>query len=335
MAGVSPATASRALGHGRKVSPETRERVWTAARRLSFQPNQLARSLRRGSTMAVGLVIPDVANSFYGAALKGAQEVLEDSGYHVLVLNTGRAAAREREALRSLQAHQVDGLIVATYGGYEDIGVPVVFFDDVLPGVGAGAIALANEQGIGLLVDHLVAHGHRRIAYVGTSDTTRDGVAPPVFTSRERLEGFRAAVGRAGVPLPPEYVRLTDSYGEDAARRAAGELLAPKARPTAVVGGIDSSTIGILQALRDAGLRVPEDVAVVSFDEPTYADLLDPPVTSLNRHADDLGRRAAALLLDALRGVRAAPREVERVTFELRLRRSCGCGLDGATPVAA
>src|SRR3954454_16239459 len=125
IAGVSPATASRALGNGKNVSAATRERVWAAAQRLSFEPNQLARSLRRGSTMAIGLLLPDVANAFYGAALRGAQETVEAEGYHVLVLNTTRAASREREALRSLRAHRVDGLLVASYGGFEDIGVPV------------------------------------------------------------------------------------------------------------------------------------------------------------------------------------------------------------------
>jgi DNA-binding LacI/PurR family transcriptional regulator len=328
-AGVSRATASRALGAGGHVSAAARERVWAAAERLRFEPNQLARSLRRGSTMAVGLVVPDVANAFYAAALKGAQEAVEAAGYHILVVNTERTASREREAVRSLRAHQVDGLIVSTYGGYEDIGVPVVFFDDVLTDVGVGAVALANEEGIGLLVDHLAAeHGHRRIAYVGPPDTAREGSTPSVFVGRERVNGFRAAAGRAGVALPPEYVQLTEpSCSESVARAVARELLRLERRPTAILGATDTLAIGALEAARDEGLRVPEDVAVVSFDEPRYADLLDPPVTSLDRHDRELGRRAARLLLDALtaRDGLQRGRVVERVALELRVRRSCGC----------
>src|SRR3954469_20175664 len=144
-AGVSLATASRALGDSTLVTDETRSRVLEAAERLSFQPNRLARSLRRGATMAVGLVVPDVAAAFYAAALKSAQDVLEAAGYHVLVLNTGRAPEREREALLTLRAHQVDGLLVATSGGYEEIGVPAVFFDNVPPQPDAGAVAMDNE----------------------------------------------------------------------------------------------------------------------------------------------------------------------------------------------
>ncbi len=326
-AGVSPSTASRALGTSAHVNARTRERVWAAAQRLNFQPNRLARSLRRGSTMAVGLVIPDVATAFYGAALKGVQDVLDTAGYHVLVVNTDRAAGREREAIRSLQAHPVDGLIVATYGGYEDIGVPAVFFDDVLPDVGIGAVAMENAEGVALLVDHLVGvHGQRRIAYVGPPDSSGDGATPPVFTARERLDGFRVAAGRAGLPLPPEYVRFADPLVSGSAQTAGAELLALAEPPTAIVAATDANAIGVLQAARARGVIVPGELALVSFDEPAYADLLEPPMTSLDRHDRELGRRAAELLLGALDGSGInAYSAVLRVPLELRVRRSCGC----------
>ena len=130
-AGVSQATVSRALADSPLVNEQTRRRVWEVAERLRFQPNRLASSLRRGATMAIGLVVPDVAAAFYATALKGVQEVVEMAGYHVLVVNTERDARREREALVSLRSHQVDGVIVATSGGYEGIGVPAVFIDNV------------------------------------------------------------------------------------------------------------------------------------------------------------------------------------------------------------
>jgi LacI family transcriptional regulator len=328
VAGVSRATASRALGDSPNVSAATRQRVWAAASRLGFEANPLARSLRLGSSMAVGLVVPDVAAAFYAAALKGVQEVLEVAGYHVLVVSSERAASRERAALQTLRAHRVDGVIVASYGGYEDIGVPAAFFDDVPAGAGVGAVALANQEGAALLVEHLVdVHGHRRIAYLGPPDATAEGATPQVFSGRERLEGFRSAVGRAGVALPPEYVRMVDPLAERDIRAAAAELLASDPRPTAVIGGTDTLAVAVLAAARDAGLAVPEDLAVVSFDEPAYADLLDPPVTSLDRHDRELGQRAARLLLDALGGAPGEP-GVVRVPLALQVRRSCGCGVD-------
>jgi LacI family transcriptional regulator len=330
VAGVSRATASRALADAPNVSASARNRVGAAAQRLQFEPNQLARSLRRGSTMSVGVVVPHFVNLFYASAVQGAQEVLEAAGYHVLILNTQRSPNREREALRSLRAHQVDGLILATCGGYEDIGVPTAFFDDVPAGGSVGGIVLANEQGIGLLVDHLArSHGHDRIAYFGHPDVTSVGAMPPLFVGRERLEGLRAAAGRAGVVLPPQYVRLCEpASSPDRIRAAADELLRAEPLPAAIVASADTLAIGMLESLRARGLRVPEDVAVVSFDEPAYANLLDPPMTSLGRHDRELGTRAAQMLLDALGSRDDSERQAElvRIPMELRIRRSCGCG---------
>jgi LacI family transcriptional regulator len=326
-AGVSQATASRALADSPLVNAETRRRVWVVAERMRYQPNRLARSLRSGATMAVGLVVPDVAAAFYSQALGAAQDTLEAAGYHVLVLNTGRAALREREALRTLRAHQVDGLIVATSGGYEDIGVPAVFFDNVPAVPGAGAVAIDNEGGVSLLVEHLVeVHGHERIAYMGPPEAVGTGAGGLLQgVGRERLESFRAAVGRAGLPLPPEYVRTSEpaSFEEDA-RTAARELMQLAQPPTAIVGGADTLATGLLRGLREAGRRVPADVALVSFDEPVSADLLDPPMTSLDRHDRDLGRMAAERLLRTLQGEAAEPDTV-RVPVALIVRGSCGC----------
>lgn len=332
-AGVSQATASRALADSPLVNAVTRQRVWDVAARLNFQPNRLARSLRRGATLAVGLVVPDVGAAFYASALKSAQDVLEAAGYHVLVLNTGRAAEREREALRTLRAHQVDGLLVATSGGYEDIGVPAVFFDNVPAQRGAGAVAMDNDGGVRLLVDHLVGvHGHERIAYVGPPEAVGTGAGALLQgAGRERVEAFRSAVGRAGLALPPEYVRTSEPASFEAdARAAAGELMALERPPTALVGGTDELATGLLRGLREASLRVPQDVALVSFDEPVSADLLDPPITSLDRHDRDLGRLAAEALLRSLRGDEGTP-GIARVPAALSVRRSCGCGLTDGT----
>ncbi len=323
-AGVSQATVSRALADSPLVNEQTRRRVWEVAERLRFQPNRLASSLRRGATMAIGLVVPDVAAAFYATALKGVQEVVELAGYHVLVVSTERDARREREALVSLRSHQVDGVIVATSGGYEGIGVPAVFIDNVRPeGV---AVALDNAGGMTVLVDHLaLEHGHRRIAYIGPPETVGAGGAAE-GAGRERLEAFRAAVGRRGLALPPEYVHLAShALWQEEARASTAELLALPEPPTAIVAGVDLLALGVLRGLRDGGRRVPDDVAVVSFDEPGFVDLLDPPVTSLDRHDREIGRRAARLLLDALDGADDGTAVVERVPLTLHARRSCGC----------
>ena len=193
---------------------------------------------------------------------------------------------------------------------------------------GAGAVALENAAGTALLVEHLVeAHGHRRIAFLGPPDVP-PLASPSVWpAARERLEAFRVAIGRAGLPLPPSYVRTSAAdCTEPEARAIALELLALERPPTAIVAGADALAMGVLGAARERGLRVPEDVALVSFDEPPYPDLLDPPVASLDRHDRELGRRAAELLLAALAGGDGGPAPVERMPVALRPRRSCGCG---------
>jgi LacI family transcriptional regulator len=316
-AGVSPSTVSRALDDSPLVNAETRRRVWEVAARLRFQPNRLASSLRRGATLVVGLLVPDVANAFFASAFKGAQQELKAGGYHVLVVETGRSADGERDALDTLRAHQVDGVIVATSGGFEDIGVPAVFFDTVPVRPGVRAVAMDNAGGVAQLVEHLVeVHAHERIAYIGSPETV----------GRERLEGFRDAVGQAGLPLPPQHVKLVElEDAEEAARAATAELLALPRPPTAIVVGADTIAVGALRGLRDGDRRVPRDVALVSFDELVPADLLEPPVTSLDRHDAELGRRAAALLLEAMGGKRSAEGEVHRVAMALRPRGSCGC----------
>jgi DNA-binding LacI/PurR family transcriptional regulator len=322
---VSLSTASRALGDSSRVSGETRRRVRGAAARLGYEPNRLARSLRTRSSFFVGIVVPDVAIGFYARAVKGAQDVLEHRGYQVLVMNTEREASREAAAVRTLIAHRVDGMLVATSGGFERTSlVPVVFFDNLAEGAGAAQVARANREGMSLLVDHLVEHGHERIGYVGSPALLTSGV--------ERLEGFRSAAAHHGLNGIDDLVSLGDeAWSAESGGRATRALLELDRPPTAIVAASDTFALGAMQAARSTGRRVPDDLAVVSYDDPFFGDLIDPPVTALARNEHQIGRLSASLLLEAIesRGPRAVT-EV-RVAEELVVRRSCGC--DGAAAV--
>jgi LacI family transcriptional regulator, galactose operon repressor len=314
---VSTSTASRALRDSPLVSEETRNRVRKASQVLGFEPDRLARSLRTRASLFVGVVVPDVATVFYAAALKGAQGVFEAAGYQVLVMDSERDAEREAANLRTLLAHRVDGILLATSGGFAGApGVPVVFFDQLAQAEGSSRVALANRQGVDLLVSHLAGHGHRRIGFLG---------APDGGTSAgERLEAFLASAAAAASGL--DLVALGDpTWSLGGGARAATELLERPEPPTAIVAASDTLAVGALRAIRQAGLRVPEDIALVSFDDPMYGDLLDPPMTALTRHDRELGERAARMLLRALAGADGADTEL-RVPLELIVRRSCGCG---------
>jgi LacI family transcriptional regulator len=326
-AGVSPATASRALSASPNVSDDARERVWAAARRLAFEPNHFARSLRTRSSRLVGMLLPDIAVASYASSLKGAQRVLEDAGYQVLVMNTEREPERERTALRTLYARHVDGVLVATSGGFVPGDVPAVFFDHVLAGQGVGFATADNHGGITTLVRHLVdPHRHERIAYIGGPQEAAPGGARLEHGSgTERLEAFRHAMGTLRLPVVPEYLVTGDhAWSQDSGGRAARALMELAQPPTAIVAASDALALGALRELRRLGVKVPEDVALVCFDDPQDGDLMEPSITALGRHYRELGEVAAEMLLAALRGGGEAGAEV-RIPLELVVRTSCGC----------
>lgn len=339
MAGVSVSTVSRALDDNPRIPVGTRRRVREAATALGFKRNISARALRTQSSMLVGVVVPDIAIAFYATVLKAAQNVLEAAGYQVVVMNTERDARHEAAALRTLHARQVDGLLVATSGGYFPDRGPVVFFDHILEGIGLGRVSPDNAGGIRVLTQHLATvHGHRRIAYLGAP------VGPSEHVQRlehapatERLEAFRQAMGTLRLPVPPEYLAFGDyEWTEASAQQAVAGLMQLAEPPTAIVAASDTLALGALRELRSGHHRVGTDVAVVSFDDPVSSDLLDPPMTALARHDRELGEVAARMLLAALKPGKASADAAQpdpatnqateiRLPLELIIRRSCGC----------
>jgi len=319
LAQVAPSTASRALKESPRISEATKSRVRAAARGLGYEPNRLAQSLRARAAPFVGIVVPDIGIAFYSRFVKGAQEVLEASGYQALLMSTERESGREEVALRTLEGHRVSGILLATSRTHsEEPQTPTVYFDSFAGARGTARVALANQQGMELLVGHLAGHGHRRIGFIG---------GPPTFTSgSERLAGFHAAVERHGADTRAAYVEIADaSWSSESAAAAMTRLLALAEPPTAIVASGDTLALGAMSACRKAGRRVPDDIALVAFDDPTFGDLFDPPVTALRRSDQELGRVAAQLLLSALGGRGDGHGPEVRLPVELVVRRSCGC----------
>jgi LacI family transcriptional regulator len=321
-AGVSASTASRALNGRGELSDQTRAAVIEAAEALQFQPSVLARSLRTRTTHTVGFVVPDVASPFYASALKGAQRALEHSGYRVMLMDSGQELAGEIAALRTLLNHQVDGLLLSTVGISERVfdeivsrrGTPCVFFDSMLAGVGAGSVTLDNVEGMNLLIDHVIWHGHRRIGFLAGSLEETSG--------RERFDAFGAAMRRHGLDASAELVRVCRWTHEDG-RVATLELLSVDPGPTAVIASSAELALGCLAASRERGLRLPEELALACFDDPYFGALLEPPLTAVGYDPSEVGREAAALLVDAIRdGGEPLQRSVP---VRLVQRRSCGC----------
>ena len=330
-AGVSVATASRALSGRGSVADATRDRVREIATRLDFHPSAAGRSLRVGATRMIGFVVPDIASGFYANALKGAQHRLQAAGYQVALMDTNEDPDRERAALLALAADRVDGFILASSGGdgsalgaiERRFGLPIVMFDNVVEGAGAGRVTLANSDGLHLLVSHLAAvHGHRRIGYVGGVVSETSGA--------ERLAGYEDAMGRAGLAVDRRWVRPGE-WTEAAGQAETAALLDLAERPTAIVYPCADLALGGLTELKARGVGVPAEVAIVCFDDFDAAPLLDPPLTVLGRRDRQVGDLAASMVLRALEHVDGGPVDV-RIPVELQVRRSCGCGEASAAP---
>ena len=274
-AGVSASTASRALNGRGELSPATRAAVLEAADALHFEPSHLARSLRTRTTSTIGFVVPDVSSPFYASALQGAQHVLEQAGYRVLLMDS----------------------------------------DSGLDGAGEGTVLLDNTAGIELLVEHLVAHGHGRIALLTGSLRETSGL--------ERLRTFHAAMRRHDLETPDACVaggRWTVENGRDATRR----ILSTAEPPTALISSSVELALGALQACRELGIGIPDALALATFDDAYFAELLDPPLTAVGYDPSDVGAQAASLLVEAIREDGAQPRRVT-IPVTLLTRRSCGC----------
>jgi DNA-binding LacI/PurR family transcriptional regulator len=323
-AGVSLATASRALTGRGSVAGATRDRVLAAAARLDFHPSAAGRSLRLRETRMVGFVVPDISSGFYANALKGAQHRLQAAGYQITLMDTDERPDRERAALLALAADRVDGFLLCSSGGdgtavrsiERRFGLPIVMFDNVLDSVGAGRVTLANADGIQLLVGHLAdVHGHGRIGYVGGIVSETSGA--------ERLAGFELGMLRHGLTADARCVRPGE-WTEEAGRIETAALLDLDEPPTAIVYPCADLALGGLTELRARGIAVPDEVAVVCFDDFDAAPLLDPPLTVLARRDREIGDLAASMVLRALEHTDAGPMDV-RIPMELQVRRSCGC----------
>jgi LacI family transcriptional regulator len=305
VAGVSLKTVSRVINDEPGVAAATADRVGAAIAELGFQRNDLARSLRQGTSSAtLGLVIEDVANPFYSAIAQAVEAQAREHNYLLITASCEEDPARERELVQALLRRRVDALLLVPASrdhGYlareTADGTPVVFLDRPPAGVDADCVLLDNLGGARSAVEHLLARGHQRIAMVADSDA--------LYTATERLAGYRQALEAAGVPVREELLRL-GTHDAAQAENVVRELLSLPAdrRPTAVFAGNNRHTIGALRALRGA----EQPVALVGFDDFELADLLG--ITVVRHDSPQMGVQAAALAFERLLGGDREPRRV-------------------------
>lgn len=320
-AGVSPATVSHVLNGTRTVLPETSDAVWAAIERCGYIHNTLARSLASGRTNTLGVAIPAITNPYFADTLKGIEAAAVERGYTLLFADPRDLPDHEFTVVSNLHQHRVDGIILApsadprrTVRYLAEQNVPTVLADRIL-GDGYDQVSAENTESTAELVDHLAELGHRRIGFVAGIDG--------LSTTRERLAGYRDGLRRNGIDADPELCREGSSASETA-RVATEELFTRTRPPTAVVTANNAMTIGTMQGLRDLGLRVPDDVALVGFDDFPWADLFAPRLTVVAQPTAEIGAEAVRLLLDRLDDPHRAPVE-RRLRSRFVHRDSCGC----------
>lgn len=322
-AGVSIATISRVFNGSARVSDPTSERVREVAARLGYWPNGAARSLITKRTHSLGVLLPDLYGEFFSEVIRGIDLGARREGYHLMVSSAHADPVELITVLRSMRG-RIDGLIAMapdseTPSAVEEFAdrFPVVLLNPGRDAKRCHTLAVANVEGAERVVRHLIDLGHRRIAIVRGPDRNVD--------AEQRLQGYRSALSNAGL----ETVEVEGAFTESSGFAAVGKLLALDPRPTAIFAANDGMAVGALSALRQAGVSVPEAMALAGFDGIATAAYLHPPLTTVQVDPYRLGERAVQILLEALRDGGAAAIHHEVVRTALVVRETCGAGRNG------
>jgi LacI family transcriptional regulator len=297
--GVSRATISRVLNNNPQVAPELRARVLEAVQALGYQPNRAARRLRADSSDILGLIIPDIENPFYISAIRGIQDLASENQMSLLLCNTDEDPAKQQMYLSVMEAEQVAGLIIApthVHDGevlrkFTQSDIPVILIDRRVDCQDFDAVTVDNVSGAYAAVKHLIDNGYTRIAMIGGS--------PVLSISHERFQGYKDAHAHAGIKME-KMLAKEGGFDAGSGYQLTRELLLSSRRPQAIFAANNLITLGVLRAIRELGLVIPDDIAIVAFDDMPWFSELRPPLTAVSQPTYELGQEAVRLLLRRL-----------------------------------
>lgn len=297
--GVSMMTVSRALNNRPNVDEETKKRVMETARKMGYIQNHIAKSLVQKRTFTVGIVVPEITHSFFPDAIKGMEEVINSAGYQIIFTHTAEDSNREVAAIETLASKRVDGILISMAESVRDFSIykqiinmklPMVFFDRCAYNIGASCVGINDDESSFKITDYLIKKGYKKIAHLAGPTTISIG--------RERLNGYKKALSDSKIKFREEYVKIAGLH-ETEGYEAMKEILSlPKTKlPEAVVCVNDPCAFGAMNAIKEAGLKIPDDIAVVGFTDDIRADLVRPSLTTIKQPAYEIGRRAAKKLI--------------------------------------
>lgn len=328
IAGVSPSTVSRVLSGSPLVNEETRKKVLKVVQELNYQPNVVARALKKRESNTIGLLVPDIVNPYFAEIARGVEDIAHQNGYSVVLCNYDASTEKERKYLQVLLQRQIDGLIYAGSGLVGDsivnlvqAGIPTVLLDrDTSEILDVDTVCIDDERAAQLAVDHLIALGHRDIALLSGPEHLN--------SSKGRLAGYKLSLARNAIDFKPELV-ASGPFTMEAGFELVTRLVESKVQFTAVFAMSDMMAIGAIKALQRRRLRVPEDIAVVGFDNIKISGLITPELTTVAQPIYQLGSTAFTILKERLEARHHRRRRVVLETC-LVVRDSCGAKLHQA-----
>ncbi len=331
LAGVSTATVSYVLNGTKRVRPETTRKVMEAVDKLQYQINPLARNFRKGESKLIGFVVCDLSNSFFQDIALGLEQCLSQYGYRPILIDSKEDKQIEIENVRNLLGSSIDGLVIAPTS--EDCtylklmlrnhDVPVVYVDRKTTGYESDVVLSENVEGGYQAVKSLIERGHREIAFIGSR---RDS------TMEERGEGYRKALREAGIPINENYIRYGDSMSVSQRNLLHGTIynhtseLIKNYPITAIFTGNNLATVGAFNYLMEANIKVPEQVAFITFDDSFWLSMTTPSLSAVAQHPEEMGRIAGRLVCERIHDTQKNinnPHQLIRVPTKLVLRRSC------------
>jgi LacI family transcriptional regulator len=319
-AGVGAMTVSRTINGHPYVSDKTAKRVREAIRQLDYRPNHAARMLTGQLSRSIGLIVPDLADTFFSVVSHAVQETARESGYLVWLAASNDDSSIEAAQVEQMTNHPVDGILLVPADGRNKYlktvvtgTTPIVTIDRPIEVATTDSVGVENRAGARMAIEHLIGHGHRRITCVATNTH--------LLTIKDRILGFEECLRQTQLP----YAKPLQLLSREGATSALSKLLLPRNRPDALFTVNNASTIWVIEALRELKIEMGKDVALVGFDDVDFFTLITPPVTAIRQPAAELGHISTRLLLQRIKGESIASSVRTVLPVELIVRESCGC----------
>ncbi|MEI9945759.1 MAG: LacI family DNA-binding transcriptional regulator [Chitinophagaceae bacterium] len=326
--GLSTSTVSRALRDSYEISPETKKLVLEYAQKINYHPNPIALGLKERRTLSIGVIVSEIANSFFSQAIDGIESIAYKNGYNVIISQSRESSEREAINLNYLTSRSIDGMIVSlsaettNFDNFKELyarGMPMVFFDRVADDINTHKVTVDNYKGAYDAVLHLLQNGYKQIAALTISEV--------LSISKERLAGYKAALADNGIKENESWIKYCPHGGliAEEVETAISELLSLKSKPDAILALNDKLTTGSLRVLKSKKMRVPENIGLIGFSNSDITELIDPPLSIIKQPAFEMGAIATSQLLQLIESKRPITEfETKMLAPQLIIRESSG-----------